>query len=301
MLSPDSRSPGEYDLSARKDGFAESKTHVTLAAGSTASLVLQLSVAANGTRVTVVGNAGEVRTDMPQLGDWLGQTAINETPLPNHRITFLPLLNAANRPAINQGDIFMDQDLFTTNGAGRRQTWFEVDGSTGNDSWGRQTIFTNIPLAAVQEMTILTNSFSTEYGASTGSVVNIVTKSGGANFHGEFGGLWRPTEPEASLAGFTETTATSGNDVASDRLVQESFAISGPIGLDKKTSFFLAGEHSDEDKASPVTSVLAQGNMRGFITTGWALPGWTKGLPRRTMRSSGPMPMPTSIRIQTES
>ncbi len=54
-------------------------------------------------------------------------------------------MSAANRPAINQGDIFMDQNLFTTNGAGRRQTWFEVDGASGNDSWGRQTIFTNIP------------------------------------------------------------------------------------------------------------------------------------------------------------
>jgi hypothetical protein len=255
---------GTYDLSARKDGFAESKAHVTLAAGSTASVVLQLNVADNGTKVTVIGGAGEVRTDAPQLGDWLDRATMNETPLPNHRITFLPLLNAANRPAINQGDIFMDQNLFTTNGAGRRQTWFEVDGSTGNDTWGRQTLFTNIPLAAVQEMTVLTNSFSTEYGASTGSVVNIVTKSGGANLHGEFGGMWRPTGSEASLAGFTERTATSGNDVANDRLVQESFAFSGPVGLDSKTSFSLAGEHSDEDKASPITSVLAPGNYEGI-------------------------------------
>ncbi len=254
---------GAYDLSAVKIGFAESKTHVTLAAGSTASVVLQLSVAGSGTQVTVIGDAGELRTDLPQLGDRLDSIKINETPLPNHRITFLPLLNAANRPAINQGDIFMDQNLFTTNGAGRRQSWFEVDGSTGNDSWGRQTIFTNIPLSAVQEMTVLTNSFSTEYGASTGSVVNIVTKSGGANYHGEFGGLWRPTGPEASLAGFTESNATSGNEVANDKLVQESFAFSGPLSFDRKTHFFMAGEHSDERKASPVTSVLAPGNYEG--------------------------------------
>jgi hypothetical protein len=31
------------------------------------------------------------------------------------------MLNAANRPAINQGDVFMNQNLFTTNGTGRRQ------------------------------------------------------------------------------------------------------------------------------------------------------------------------------------
>src|SRR5581483_4397772 len=106
-------------------------------------------------------------------------------PLLNRRITYLPLLNAANRPAINQGDVFINQNLFTTNGAGRRQTWFEVDGATGNDSWGRQTIITTIPIAAVQEMSVLVNGFSAEYGGSTGSAVNIVTRSGGNRLHGE--------------------------------------------------------------------------------------------------------------------
>ncbi len=254
---------GDYDITATKTGFAPSRTHLTLAGGSTATLVLQLSVAGASTQVTVVGDAGELRTDQPQLGVRLDAATIDETPLPNHRITFLPLLSAANRPAINQGDIFMDQNLFTTNGAGRRQTWFEVDGSTGNDSWGRQTIFTNVPVAAVQEMTVLTNSFSTEYGASTGSVVNIVTKSGGADFHGELSGLWRPTGPEAALSGFTSANATSGNQLTSDRLIQESFALGGPVKFDDKTRFFLAGEHSAERKASPITSPLAPGSYIG--------------------------------------
>ena len=249
---------GDYEVIASKQGFAEThESHLVLAGGSTARISLQLSVAGSQAEVTVVGAAGQLRADEPQLGVRLEPMQIEDTPLPNHRITFLPLLNAANRPAINQGDIFMDQNLFTTNGAGRRQTWFEVDGSNGNDAWGRQTIFTNVPLAAVQEMTVLTNSFSTEYGASTGSVVNIVTKSGGKNFHGEAGALWRPTGPEAALAGFTSANATSGNQITNDRLVQESFALSGPLMRERKTAFFLAAEHSDEDKASPVTSPLA--------------------------------------------
>lgn len=40
---------------------------------------------------------------MPQLGDLLGEMQIQETPLLNRRITYLPMLNAANRPALNQG------------------------------------------------------------------------------------------------------------------------------------------------------------------------------------------------------
>ena len=43
----------------------------------------------------------------------------------------------------------MNELLFTTNGAGRRQALFVSDGANAIDMWGRQTIFTNIPLMAV--------------------------------------------------------------------------------------------------------------------------------------------------------
>src|SRR6202043_323167 len=129
---------------------------------------IQLNIAPGTTQITVTGVAGEVRTDAPQLGDRIAGRQLEETPMLDRRITYLPLLNSANRPAINQGDIFTNQNLFTTNGAGRRQTWFEVDGATSTDSWGRQTIFTTIPLPAVQEFDVLVNSFSAEDGGSTG-------------------------------------------------------------------------------------------------------------------------------------
>ena len=151
----------------------------------------------------MIGSANDVRIDQPQLGIHLGPEQIQQTPLLNRRITYLPLLNAANRPAINQGDIFMNENLFTTNGAGRRQSYFVVDGANSIDSWGRQTIFTNVPQMAVAEMTVLTNSFSAQYGGSTGSLVNVVTATGGDRFHGQLLELWRPAETEAQLSGFT--------------------------------------------------------------------------------------------------
>jgi len=126
---------GKYNITASKAGFATGNlTGITLAGGTTAELNLQLNVAGGETQVTVTGVVGEVQTDAPQVGTRLGPVQIEQTPLPNRKITALPLLNAANRPAINQGDVFMNQFLFTTNGGGRRQTTFEVDGSTANDS-----------------------------------------------------------------------------------------------------------------------------------------------------------------------
>ena len=255
---------GRFEITASKQGFADAKVaDVALQGGATANIDLQLNVAADQTRITVTGVTGDVRSDEPQLGTVLTETQIEETPLANQRITFLPLLNAANRPAINQGDVFMNEDLFTTNGAGRRQAWFEVDGSNGNDFWGRQTIFSNIPRDAVFEMGVLTNAFSAEYGGSTGSVINIITKSGGSKLHGEVMELWRPAATSASLDGFTTANAASGNDIASDSLGQSDVSLSGPIGSSGATHFFVAGELSREDRGSPVISPVAPGVFVG--------------------------------------
>ncbi len=260
---------GRYQIAASKQGFADAKVaDIELRGGANATIDLQLNIAAGATRVTVTGAADEVRTDEPQVGTVLGERQIAETPLPNQRITFLPLLNAANRPAINQGDIFMNEDLFTTNGAGRRQAWFEIDGSNGNDSWGRQTIFSNIPRSAVLEMGVLANAFSAEYGGGTGSVINIITKSGGSKYHGELMELWRPSGSEASLAGFTVANAASGNDITNDTLGQSDLSLSGPIGSSGNTHFFVAGEFSRQDRGSPVISPVAPGVFVGHYR-GW--------------------------------
>jgi hypothetical protein len=173
------------------------------------------------------------------------------------------LLDAANRPALNQGDAFMDQDLFNTNGSGRRQTWFELDGSSGNDSWGRQTIFTNVPLAAIEEMTVLENAFSAQYGFGLGGVVNMVTRSGGPQWHGDLLGLWRPSGPEAELSGFTAATAANGNEITNDTLYQAAASLSGPVDRRRDTQIFLSTQYSAEDRASPVTSPIAPGNFVG--------------------------------------
>ncbi|HEX3967402.1 MAG TPA: TonB-dependent receptor [Edaphobacter sp.] len=259
---------GDYTVSITKEGFASAQTtHVQLAPGSTAIITPTLKIAGETSVLTVEGTATGLRVDQPQLGINLTSEQMQQTPLLNRRITGLPLLNSANRPAINQGDIFMNEFLITTNGAGRRQAWFEVDGANSIDMWGRQTIFTNIPLMAVDEMSVLTNAFTPAYGGGTGSVVNIVTRSGGSNYHGQLLELWRPAATEASLSGFTTANAASGNDITSDILGQTALALSGPL-LSQKTHFFLAGEWNREAKASPVTSPLAPGSFVGHYR-GW--------------------------------
>jgi hypothetical protein len=255
---------GDYQITATRQGFADAgPVTVTLVGGSTADVSLQLNVAGGQSQVTVTGVVGEVRADEPQLGTHLSAAQMQEMPLLNRKITYLPLLNSANRPAINQGDVFMNQTMFTTNGAGRRQAWYEVDGSNAVDMWGRQTVFSTLPLASLQEMTILENPFSAEYGASLGGVLNVVTRTGGNRFHAQFLALWRPDATSAKLSGFTAANATGGNDWISDYLLQGGVSLSGPLGSSGRTQFSFDGEFSGENRGSPVISPVAPGNFVG--------------------------------------
>lgn len=252
------------NVRASSPGLADAESGpLVLAGGSTATLELRMALPSVHVQVAITGTIGEVRTDEPQLGEVLTAGQMQATPLPNRRITYLPLLNAANRQAINQGDVFMNQDLFTANGTGRRQTWYEVDGANAIDMWGRQTIFTNVPLDSVAEMTVLDNAFAADYGFGEGAVVNMVSRTGSDHFHGDVLGLWRPSDPEAKLSGFSTSTATSGNDIVNDTLDQGGATVGGPISRSSRTYFLGSGEYSYQDRASPIISPLDPGNYIG--------------------------------------
>jgi hypothetical protein len=235
----------------------------SLQSGTEGAFSLTMQVAGSVERVAVTGTRGTVRADSPQVGETLTAEQLQQTPLLNRRMTYLPLLNAANRPAINQGDVFMNQNLFTTNGTGRRQAWFEVDGANSVDSWGRQTIFTNVPLDAVAEMAVLENAFDSGYGFGEGGVVSVVTKSGGDAVHGTALILGRPAAGEAALSGFTAANAASGNEITSDTLLQGAASLSGPISGLRHNNFAASVEYSSQNRASPVTSPVAPGSFVG--------------------------------------
>ncbi|HEY3787498.1 MAG TPA: TonB-dependent receptor, partial [Urbifossiella sp.] len=261
---------GAYSVTASKSGFGDAKLDsVTLTGDTSADLELALNVAGSQSTITVTGVEGAVRADEPQLGVVLDGPQMDAMPLLGNKITNLPMLEAANRQAINQGDVFMNQTMFTSNGAGRRQAWFEVDGANAIDAWGRQTLIPTLQREAVQEMDVLTNAFSAEYGGSTGSVVNIISKSGGSQFHGEAMETWRPADTAAALSGFSQISSNAaGNTLLSDTLGQSDIDLGGPLGSKGKTHFFVAGEFSRERKASPVISPVAPGVYEGAYR-GW--------------------------------
>src|SRR5712691_1898679 len=184
---------GAYRLRISRSGFEEAtQGPFVLRAGETATFRTALSVLGVKAAMTVYGTAEGVRSDSPELGTRLDARALREVPVFGRKLTTLPLLNSAVRPARGTGDLFLNNTLFVINGGGRRQTTYSIDGSTGDDAWGRQTIFTNLPLSTIQEFTVLTNAFSSEYGRTTGAAINVITQSGTNALKGDLVGLYRP-------------------------------------------------------------------------------------------------------------
>lgn len=231
----------------------QDRTGIQLGAGRTAAIDAVLGPAVEA-EITVYGTAEGVQSDAPQLGTVLDNAKIQETPVLGRKITTLPLLNSAVRPARGTGDLFLNNQLFVIDGGGRRQATFKIDGGTADDAWGRQTIFTNIPLDAIQEMTVLTNSFSAEYGRTTGGAINLVTRTGTNEMHGDLTVLSRP--------GGIQADAPITDQESHDELWQGSAFLAGPLVHDR-AYWSVAAEYNDQDRDSIITSPLAPGTFTG--------------------------------------
>jgi hypothetical protein len=183
---------GTYTVHVSKQGFGdEERSDITLRAGETATLKVKLLVGPEKTEVTVYGTAEGVRADA-QIGRSLETHQIDEIPILGRKTTTLPLMNAAFRQAKGTGDLFVNATYFVTGAGGRRQTTVTLDGANNDEAWGRQTMIATVPIGAIQEMSLLTNSFSAEFGWTSGPALNIVTKSGTNALHGEGLYLGRP-------------------------------------------------------------------------------------------------------------
>ncbi|PYQ82437.1 MAG: hypothetical protein DMG01_01005, partial [Acidobacteria bacterium] len=104
-------------------GFSTRQTDpLDLRAGETATVDATLLASGGTSEITAYGTAQGVRTDEPQLGVTLDSERIDDVPIVGRKLTNLPLLDSAVRPAINTGDLFLNNVLFVVDGSGRRQT-----------------------------------------------------------------------------------------------------------------------------------------------------------------------------------
>ena len=253
---------GTYNVTVSRQGFAnEQLRDITLRSGETATLSVTLKAGAEKAEVTVYGTTEGVRAD-PQIGWRIDSRRIDEVPVLGRKVTTLPLLNSSFRQAKGTGDLFVNATYFVTGVGGRRQTTVLLDGANNDEGWGRQTAIATVPLGAIQELTILSNSFSSEFGWTSGPALNIVTKSGTNDFHGEGLFMARPGGWQAktfSTKGFcppsvptcvTPSTLKAINPVdIPDQLSQISGTIGGPLIKDR-TFFFATADYTRQNRTA---------------------------------------------------
>ncbi|MGI8787895.1 MAG: TonB-dependent receptor [Pyrinomonadaceae bacterium] len=245
---------GKYKITVLGiNGFKNTEqTDIELRANEAELYDFTLFPKGEGGDVIILGIGEGVKSDSAELGTRLDLQKIDNTPILGRKLTNLVTLNSAVRTARGTGDLFLNNYLFVVNGAGRRQTNFSLDGSTANDDWGRQSIFTNLPFSTIQEFTILTNPISAEFGRTAGNVVNIVTKSGTNDFHTDLTFLVRPSGIQASQPLAKQRTR--------DELFRLSGIVSGPI-VEDKTHFLIGAEGNWQQRSTVISSRLAPGTF----------------------------------------
>jgi hypothetical protein len=270
---------GTYKVAVSRQGFGtEERENLTLRSGETATVKVSLLAGSQKAEVTVFGTAEGVRSD-PQIGLPLPSYQIEEVPILSRKTSALPLLNSAFRQGKGTGDLFVNQVYFITGAGSRRTTTVTLDGANNDEGWGRQTSVATIPIGAIQEMAVISNAFSAEYGWTAGPALNIVTKSGTNNLHGEGLFLMRPGDWQAetfSTNGFcppsvstcvTPSTLVAINPVdIPDALQQYSGTIGGPIVHDR-TFFFATADYTRQNRTTFLSTSLpafvlpADGNL----------------------------------------
>lgn len=135
---------------------------------------------------------------------------------------------------------FPEAPSVSINGANSLYTNYLIDGMDNNEQFLGGPKFP-IPTGFVQNVTVLTNNYSTEYGLSGNGVFNMTTKSGSNQFEGEAFYVVRPGQPLDGETGFAQRDLTGNQVKEGFRRHQFGFGLGGPI-VEDQTFFYLNAE-----------------------------------------------------------
>ncbi|MGC1163304.1 MAG: carboxypeptidase regulatory-like domain-containing protein, partial [Candidatus Sulfotelmatobacter sp.] len=229
--------PGTYTVQFELTGFKKNiQKNIIVDVNQVVTLNSTLQIGGSQETVEVTSEAPQVDTTSTQLGAVINDRSVNELPL-NTRDTyqFLQLQPGVQSQLGSSGSLFAGSDdpgSVSVNGGRTRANNFSVNGGDANDQ------FVNTPTIepspdAVEEFRVITNTFDAEYGRNSGSVVNVITKSGGNAFHGNLYEYFRNTILDSR--GYPDTTKPQLN--------QNQFGgtFGGPI-LKDRSFFFVSYE-----------------------------------------------------------
>src|SRR5437016_3404949 len=178
---------GTYEVTAEAQGFATTTVKdIEIGVDQTRTLDLTLKVSATAETVTVEANADLTQTESSKLGQIIDNRKVEDLPLNGRDFAQLARLNpgvAVSGGGGGQQGGEGNVSGFSSNGQRSTSNNFLVDGVDNNNYFlGEAAQLPSID--SIQEFEVQTNTFAAEYGRNSGSVVNLVTKSGTNQLHG---------------------------------------------------------------------------------------------------------------------
>jgi hypothetical protein len=241
---------GVYTVTVKAPNFKESvSSNVDIHTSSTETVNMQLQVGSASEQVTVAASEVQVQTDSAALGEVVTGEQVRELPLNGRSFVQLtqlqPGVAAADNFSANNKGLLAGVD-FAVNGNATTNNLFLVDGANNNDVGSNRTILIYPSIEAISEFKMLRNSYGPEYGQASGAVINIVTRSGSNQWHGDVLYFGRNDALNAEewfahasgVAAAASGTPLHNNGKNELRRNDYGYSVGGPIKKDKLFVFW---------------------------------------------------------------
>jgi hypothetical protein len=229
--------PTSYTLTVEASGFNKyTQSNITLTADQSVTVNVALALGQTNQVVTVESEVAQTDTYTSTIKEVVDQQRIVDLPLNGRNAaaltTLVPGAVISPNGGADQGNTktFPGAVEISTNGSRQNMVAYYLDG--GNNVDGYTNVNMPFPFPdALQEFSVQTANYSAEFGGNAGGVVNVVTKSGTNQIHGDFFGFLRNGALNARNYFAAKTDALKRG--------QSGGTIGGPIRKDR--TFFFAG------------------------------------------------------------
>ena len=242
-------------VSASATGFAVQRVEVeSLRAGERRIVDLAIATATVGEKVEVTSEIPIARTTTPELGGTLSEQQVNELPANGRDLISLAYLVPGAAPARGYYNL---APRLTINGASSLTTTYAIDGFDNTDMLlGGPKV--PVTIGSTQDLAVLVDSYTPEYGRTGNGVFSVTTKGGGNQLHGE---EFYTVRPGSSIDANNYFAPKGANGKAiSDSFQRNQFggAVGGPV-VRGRTFYFANIEMSRESQDAILTSPLSVG------------------------------------------
>jgi hypothetical protein len=265
--------PGTYSVQVQMTGFeTQLAKNLVLQVSQNSVQNFGLKVASTSEVVTVEATAPVVEATTMTVGQTINQRTVQDIPLNGRHFVDLALLIPGTVTPPQNGFLtapLRGQGSFAFNTAGNREDAvnFMINGINLNDMVQNQVTF-QPTINTVSEFKVDNSTYSAEYGRNAGAIVNIATRSGTEQFHGEIYDYLRNNFFDARNA-FNPVVDNAGNPLAQSPFKRNQFGgdFGGPI-VKGKTYFFLSYEGLRHRQGLTTTSTVWTDAQRADILAG---------------------------------